>query len=162
MAVGGNGEDTGAYTLHTMTGEDQGDTREESSPLDVGATADGIIGPADDSDLFKIELSRRADIVLYTSGNPDTVGVLYDYRGVELTANDDSSMSEGKYDFFIGDSLEPGVYYIEVLAYDTGAYRLHVEQVADQNANRSRPLNWPWIPLSLASSTIATTKTTSG
>ena len=132
------GDATGAYSLHTMTGEDQGDTREESASLDVGATADGIIGSADDSDLFKIELSSRADIVMYTSGNPDTVGVLQDYRGVQLTGNDDSSMSDGKYDFFIGDSLEPGVYYIEVLAFDTGAYRLHVEQVADQDADRSQ------------------------
>ena len=140
VAVGGNGEDTGEYTLHTMTGEDQGDTREESSPLDVGATAAGIIGPADDSDMFKIELSSRADVVMYTLGEADTIGVLYDYRGVELTANDDSSMSEARYEFFIGDSLEPGVYYIEVIAYDTGPYRLHVEQVADQDAVRSQAI----------------------
>ena len=136
VGVSGNGEDTGAYSLHTMTGEDQGDTREESSSIDVGTTADGIIGSPRDSDLFKIELTRRADVVMYTSGDGDTVGILYDYRGVDLTANDDSSMSNGKYDFFIGDSLEPGVYYIEVLAFDTGPYQLHVEQVADQNANR--------------------------
>ena len=136
VLVAGYGGATGPYSLHTGTGTDQGGTREESSPLDVGTTADGIIGSARDSDLFKIELSGRADIVMYTSGIADTVGVLYDYRGVELTANDDSSMSEGDYDFFIGDSLEPGVYYIEVLAYGVGPYRLHVEQVADQNANR--------------------------
>ena len=138
VLVSGNGEDTGAYSLHTMTGEDQGDTREESSSIDVGATADGIIGSPRDSDLFKIELSTRADIVMYTSGIADTVGVLYDYRGVRLTANDDSSMSEDKYEFFIGDSLEPGTYYIEVLAYELGPYRLHVEQVADQDADRSQ------------------------
>ncbi len=138
VVVVGFGDATGPYSLHSMTGEDQGDTREDSASLDVGATADGIIGSADDSDLFKIELSSRADIVMYTSGNPDTVGVLQDYRGVQLTGNDDSSMSDGKYDFFIGDSLEPGVYYIEVLAFDTGAYRLHVEQVADQDADRSQ------------------------
>ena len=138
VLVSGNGEDTGAYSLHTMTGEDQGDIREESSSIDVGATADGIIGSPRDSDLFKIELSTRADIVMYTSGIADTVGILYDYRGVRLTANDNSSMSEDKYEFFIGDSLEPGTYYIEVLAYELGPYRLHVEQVADQDADRSQ------------------------
>ncbi len=138
VLVIGNGEDTGEYSLHTMTGEDQGDTREESSPLDVGATAEGIVGPADDSDLFKIELSERADVVMYTSGDGDTVGVLQDYRGAEVASNDDSSMFEADYNFFIGDSLEPGVYYIEVTAYDTGPYRLHVEQAADQSADRSQ------------------------
>ena len=138
VLVSGNGEDTGAYSLHTMTGEDQGDTREESSSIDVGATADGIIGSPIDSDRFKIELSTRADIVMYTSGIADTVGILYDYRGVRLTANDDSSMSEDKYEFFIGDTLEPGTYYIEVLAYELGPYRLHVEQVADQDDDRSQ------------------------
>ena len=138
VLVRGNGEDTGAYSLHTMTGEDQGDTREESSPLDVGATADGIVGPADDSDLFKIELSERADIVMYTSGDADTVGALLDYRGVELAANNNSSMFEADFDFFIGESLEPGVYYIEVSAFDVGPYRLHVEQADDQSAVRSQ------------------------
>ena len=138
VIVIGNGEDTGSYSLHTRTGEDHGDTREESSSLDVGSTVEGMIGSATDSDLFKVELSSRADIVMYTSGSADTIGVLYDYRGVELTDNDDSSISEDKYEFFIGDSLEPGIYYIEVLAYEIGPYRLHVEQVADQDADRSQ------------------------
>ncbi len=138
VLVVGNGEDTGSYSLHTRTGEDQGDTREESASLDVGSSAEGIIGSATDSDLFKVEISSRSDIVMYTSGAADTVGVLYDYRGVELARNNDSSMSEHEYEFFIGNSLEPGVYYIEVLAFEIGPYRLHVEQVDDQDASRSQ------------------------
>ena len=137
VVVAGFGGATGAYSLHSMTGEDQGRKREESSPLDVGTSADGIIGPARDVDLYKIELSRRADIAMYTSGNIDTLGTLFDYRGVEIADNDDSSISEVRTDFFIGESLEQGVYYIAVsgLGDKSGPYRLHVEQVADQSAS---------------------------
>ena len=99
-------------------------------PVAADTQVKGIIGPDEDLDLFKIELPTQADVVMYTSGNPDTIGRLLDYRGVQIASNDDSSMSEGKYDFFIGETLEPGVYYVAVLAYDEGPYRLHVETVS--------------------------------
>ena len=135
VLVAGHEAVTGPYSLHTRTGTDQGKTRADAAPLAADTQVEGIIGPAEDVDLFKIELPTQADVVMYTSGNPDTIGRLLDYRGVQLTANDDSPMSEGKYDFFIGESLDPGVYYVEVLAYDMGAYRLHMETVADQSNN---------------------------
>ena len=108
VLVAGHEAVTGPYSLHTKTGTDQGKTRADAAPLAADTQVEGIIGPDEDLDLFKIELPAQADVVMYTSGNPDTIGRLLDYRGVQLTANDDSSMSEGKYDFFIGETLEPG------------------------------------------------------
>ena len=96
VLVAGYEAATGPYSLHTITGTDQGATRAGSAPLVVETTADGIIGPAGDLDLFRMELHTQADIVMYTSGNVDTIGVLFDYRGVQLTSNDDSSISEGR------------------------------------------------------------------
>ena len=143
VVVAGYGGASGPYSLHTRTGTDQGRTRAGSSLLVVGTTVDGIIGPAGDLDLFKMELYTQADIVMYTSGNVDTIGALLDYRGVQLTDSDDSSMSEGQSDFFIGETLGPGVYYVAVLGYDdsTGPYRLHVETVTDQSGARLRAMD---------------------
>ena len=138
VMVAGHEAVTGPYSLHTRTGADQGKIRADAVPLAVDTQVEGIIGPAGDLDLFKIELPTQADVVMYTSGNLDTVGALLDYRGVQLTSSDDSSMSEGRSDFFIGETLGPGTYYVAVLGYstDTGPYRLHVETVTNQSDNR--------------------------
>ena len=133
---------TGPYILHTTTGDDQGRLIRDATGLTIGVAVDGIIGPAGDIDLFEIDLSTKtgnADVVMYTSGNVDTVGVLFDYRGVRLEANDDSPLSDGAADFFVGRTLDPGVYYLAVLGYRerTGPYRLYVEDVADQSGYRT-------------------------
>ena len=143
VLVAGYEAATGPYSLHTITGTDQGGTRAGSAPLDVETTADGIIGPAGDLDLFRMELHTQADIVMYTSGDIDTIGVLFDYRGVQLALNDDSSISEGRTDFLIGETLEPGIYYVAVLGFgaSVGPYRLHLEAVTDQSNNPLTGLN---------------------
>ncbi len=143
VVVAGHEAVTGPYSLHTRTGTDQGKTRADAAPLPVDTQEEGIIGPAEDLDLFKIELPTQADVVMYTSGNLDTIGRLLDYRGVQIASNDDSSMSEERSDFSIGETLGPGVYYVEVSGYDdsTGAYRLHVETVTDQGDNRQTALD---------------------
>ena len=134
---------TGPYILHTRTGADhQGRLIDDAEHLIVGIPVDGIIGPAGDIDLFEIDLSmktRATDVVMYTIGDVDTIGILFDYRGVWLEANDDSPLSEGARDFFIGRTLEPQVYYLAVLGYDgsAGPYRLYVEEVADQSGSRT-------------------------
>ncbi len=139
ILVAGHEAVTGPYSLHTRTGTDQGKIRADAALLAVDTQVEGIIGPAGDLDLFKIELPTQADVVMYTSGNVDTIGELLDYRGVQLTSSDDSPMSEGRSDFFIGQTLEPGTYYVAVLGYDdsTGPYRLHLETVADQGDSLS-------------------------
>ena len=133
---------TGPYILHTTTGDDQGRLIRDATVITIGVAVDGIIGPAGDIDLFEIDLSTKtgtADVVMYTSGNVDTVGVLFDYRGVRLEANDDSPLSDGAADFFVGRTLDPGIYYLAVLGYGerTGPYRLYIEDVADQSGYRT-------------------------
>ena len=142
ISVSGYETATGPYILHTATGDDQGRVIGDASGITIGVAVDGIIGPAGDIDLFKIDLStktRAADIVMYTSGDVDTLGVFFDYRGVWLQANDDSPLSDGRTDFFIGRTLDPGVYYMAVVGYGEreGPYRLYVEEAVDQNGSRS-------------------------
>ena len=133
---------TGTYSLHTKTGADQGRRIAEAASLAIGVPVDGIIGPAGDIDLFEIDLSAKtkaSDLVMYTSGNVDTIGVLFDYRGVRLEANGYSPLSDGARDFFIGRTLGPGVYYLAVVGYGEGVgpYRLYVEEMVDQNGSRA-------------------------
>ena len=142
VEVRGYDTSTGPYVLHTGTGDDQGQLIGDASGFTIGVPVDGIIGPLGDIDLFKIDLSTKTadtDVVMYTAGNVDTVGVLFDYRGVWLEDNDDSPLSDGAGDFFVGRSLEPQVYYLAVLGYDesVGPYRLYVEEVADQSGSRT-------------------------
>ncbi len=133
---------TGPYILHTRTGADQGHLIDHADDLILGIPVDGIIGPAGDVDLFEIDLSTKTGdtgVVMYTIGDVDTVGVLFDYRGVRIEANDDSPLSDGARDFFVGRTLKPRVYYLAVLGYggSAGPYRLYVEEVADQNSSRT-------------------------
>ena len=86
VLVAGHEAVTGPYSLHTRTGTDQGKTRADAAPLAADTAVEGIIGPAGDVDLFKIELPAQADVVMYTSGNLDTVGRLLDYRGVQIAS----------------------------------------------------------------------------
>ena len=139
VLVAGHEAVTGPYSLYTRTGTDQGKIRADAVPLAVDTQVEGIIGPAGDMDLFKLELPTQTDIAMYTSGNVDTIGRLLDYRDVQITSSDDSSMSEGQSDFFIGEILGPGTYYVEVRGYDDslGPYRLHLETVADQSGSLS-------------------------
>ena len=139
VLVAGHEAATGPYSLHTRTGTDQGKIPADAVPLAVDTQVEGIIGPAGDMDLFKLELPTQTDIAMYTSGNVDTIGRLLDYRDVQITSSDDSSMSEGQSDFFIGEILGPGTYYVEVRGYDDslGPYRLHLETVADQSGSLS-------------------------
>ena len=119
-----------------------GDTLVAATDLTLGDSVYGVINTAGDVDYFRFEIpggTESTDVVMYTMGDADTMGVLFDYRGVWLEDNDDSSLSDGTRDFFIGRTLEPQVYYLAVLGYDdsVGPYRLYVEELADQNSSRT-------------------------
>ena len=110
-------------------------------PLDGSYTAQQTtISPAGDRDYFKLDLSSQigvTDVRIYTTGEFDTIGILYDSRGIYLTENDDSF---GTDNFSLLASLSPGVYYVTVAGQgyyiddttvhdSTGFYKLHSEAV---------------------------------
>ena len=137
---------TGAYTLKSSTGTDQGAMRAESSSIRLSSTVEGIIGAGGDRDVFKLDLSGESgprQVAIYsTTSYLDPIGALLDYSGVSLVISDDSPLAEGDLsgtDFFVGQILEPGIYYILVLSFGagTGPYQLHVETVSDQQNSRS-------------------------
>ena len=146
VAVSGYRTVTGPYSLHTRTGSDQGGTvpspGERAADLTLGTPVEGIIGPGWEQDVFRIDLSAASgptDVVLYTTGNVDTIGEILDDTSRQLASNDDSILSDQSFDFFLGAVLEPGVYYIFVSGYrtSTGPYKLHSWTGTDQPGSRA-------------------------
>ena len=132
---------TGSYILKSRTGTDQGKTRSTASPATLGSTLEGVIGAAGDLDLFELDLSGESgprQVAIYsTSSYLDAVGAILDYAGVSFDSSDDSALAVGDpddRDFFIGQILEPGVYYVLVTSFGggTGPYQLNVGTVPDQ------------------------------
>ncbi len=142
LAVAGYDTTTGPYSLHTRTAADQGGTVDAAANLVLGYPVDGIIGTAWEEDVYKIDLSTATgptDIVLYTTGEVDTIGEILDENFRQLASGDDSILSDQSSHFFLGAVLEPGVYYIFVSGYltSTGPYRLHSWTGTDQAGSRA-------------------------
>ncbi len=139
---------TGPYSLHTRTAADQGGTVDAAADLTLGDPAEGIIGSAWEEDVYKIDLSMATgptEVVLYTTGEVDTIGEILDDNFRQLASSDDSILSDQSSDFFLGAVLEPGVYYVFVSGYGTsaGSYRLHSWTGTDQAGSRATSATLP-------------------
>ena len=118
--------------------DDHGSTFGSATPLLLGSSLDGRIDPGNDVDVFKLDLSGRSgttDVWIYTTGELDTVGGLYDTDPRSpFLLNDDSFITGRWYNFHLRATLAPGIYYVGVFSYDratTGNYTLHAEAVTD-------------------------------
>ena len=78
-----------------------------SLPLDTTPVG-GVIEPWTDVDYFTFTLSETASVVLLTTGELDTVGVLRDEDGERLLSNDDSPVSPNSKSFLIWDTPRCG------------------------------------------------------
>ncbi len=120
-----------------QAGDDYGNSINNATGLPLGSSIDGRIEPADDQDVFRLDLSGRSgttDVWLYTTGELDTVGHLFDSRGNRLLANDDSRIVNRWSNFHLRASLMPGIYYIAVISFQkqhVGDYTLYAEAVTD-------------------------------
>ena len=67
-----------------QTADDHGSTFGSATPLLLGSSIDGRIDPGNDVDVFRLDLSGRTgttDVWIYTTGEFDTWGELYDSSG---------------------------------------------------------------------------------
>ena len=144
VLVGNAAGSTGAYTLKADASADVGARIREvkdDTALILGTPVQGIIGPGLDQDTYKLVLNSKTDVIFYTETDGlDTVGALFDGVGGSIEQVDDSDLSEGETDFFIGQTLQPDTYYISVVGfgYSVGPYRLHV--VAANDATDATPV----------------------
>ena len=95
--------------------------------LAVGGRVSGSIDPAGESDYYRIRVSESGTLTVYTTGNLDTVGYLYDSGESQLARNDDGGANTN---FRIRHEVDAGTYYARVRAFSetrTGSYTLHAE-----------------------------------
>ena len=127
-----------AIGVGAQTADDHGNTFGSATPLSLGSSIAGRIDPGGDVDVFKLDLSDRSgatDVWIYTTGELDTVGGLYDIDPKSpFLLNDDSFITGRPYNFHLRTTLAPSIYYVGVFSFDgltTGDYALHAEAVAD-------------------------------
>ena len=93
----------------------------------------GAIDPADDEDYFSFSVSRTADYWIYTLGDLDTVGELFDNTGMSIESNDSGAVLPNPDNFFLWRRLQSGTYYIKVTGYGPTdePYILRVREIPD-------------------------------
>ena len=116
--------------------DDHGNYTAEASVLQLGSSEEGRIDYVNDIDVFELNLSGRSgpvDIWVYTTGEIDTIGGLYDSNPNLIAFNDDSLIRGRRSNFQIRQRVSPGTYYIVVRSFrfGTGDYTIHTEEVMD-------------------------------
>ena len=130
----------GDYTLlaEEVPPDDHANRTDGATPLTFGSSVTGSVDPDFDKDFFKVDLSDASeptDVSIYTTGDLNTVGVLYDSNDDQLAYNDNTYTGDSyNQNFSLRATLPSGIYYVEVTSYGlvTGDYTLHAEVVPDQ------------------------------
>ncbi len=117
-------------------GDDHGNTFGTATLVELGTSVEARIDPGDDRDVFKIDLSEASgptDLWVYTRGDFDTYGGLYDSSGTLVALNDDGFFAGQIRAFSIRSVVPPGVYYVIAVSYlgRPGDYTLHAQSVTD-------------------------------
>ena len=97
-----------------------------TTTLHVGERLTARIERAGDEDWFRLALSQRSSVVIFTSGAVDTAGKLLDRSGAQAGSDEDSGST---LNFEIRATLEPGDYFVQVRSTGSslGTYELHVD-----------------------------------
>ncbi len=130
--------DLGGIALNISAGggggapsDDHSNNRSGATSLSLGSSLSGRIETDGDVDYFSVRVNESGRLIVYTTGNLDTRGVLQNSSGSALTNNDDGG--EGN-NFRIERSVTAGTYYIAVEGYDaseTGDYTLYARLISD-------------------------------
>ena len=110
--------------------DDHGDDCASATSVSCNSTTSGDIETEGDWDYFRIDLTEYGSLTIYSTGDEDFYGYLYDSGCTVITEDDDSGSG---YNFHIVWTLTTGTYYVAVkhTGYlgTTGPYTLHVEFV---------------------------------
>ena len=134
--------DTGDYSLvvEEAAPDDHGNSIATATPVAIGATVQGVLTEGDE-DYFEIPVPTDGfRLGVFTEGDTDTHGTLFDRNGAVLSSDDDS----GEFlNFHIVQALDAGTYYLSIsgvssiFANDTGDYSLVVEEAAPDDHGNS-------------------------
>ena len=109
---------TGSYTLHARSKDIHSNEPSGATELQIQTSVDGMIDPAIDADVFRLQIQNRSPIAIYTTGSLDTVGTLTDSSGQTLAVNDDGGDATN---FRIEHILDEGVYFVRVESFQNGS-----------------------------------------
>ena len=111
----------------------------------LGSSVDGRIDPSTDIDFFVFDLSDQpgpTDVWIYTTGDLDSLGGLFDSNLDLLWVNDDSRVDGRFRAFQIRAILEPDYYFVLVRSWrslSVGDYTLHIEPVVNPSDSSDTP-----------------------
>ena len=134
-AVNENGPGAWSATA-TGTTQDHGDTTSGATSLPLDTPMGGAIDSGDDVDYFTFRLTRETGLLIYTTGDLDTVGELQNSSGTVIDSDDDGPLSSAPLNFFMWQTLAAGTYRIKVSSYgdDTGSYVLRTRTMVDTSS----------------------------
>jgi len=111
------------------SGDDHGNNTGSASSISLNSSANGVIESGGDIDYFRISVPRSGMIDIYSTGNTDTFGIIYNISGSQIASNDDGNSTYGN-NFHVNQWIqESGTYYIAVRHYSSsqvGGYQLQV------------------------------------
>lgn len=132
--------------------DDYGNDITAAQKMQVGDSRRGTISTGGDADLFEVNIPRAGLIRIHSTGDADTLGVLYDRSGRQIQWDDDSGDQRN---FLIEEEVHSeSVRYVRVMSgglnpkkigeVDTGDYILHIElrtndedpELTDDHADR--------------------------
>jgi len=100
------------------------------------------ISSGGETNIYKLIPSKTIEYTLYTTGNLDTYGILYDTKGNILEKNDDISSADYNFALSYGFVLDK-VYYLEIGAYkkEVGTYTVRLASKEDGSSNNQQTTN---------------------
>ncbi len=105
-------------------GDDHGDTSGASTFLPLGVRTTGRIAPAEETDVFRIEVPQATGLRVGSAGPADTVGELRDSADRVLAWRDDGGHNAN---FRIEQHVAPGIYYVHVTSPAAGSFTLQAD-----------------------------------
>lgn len=120
----------GRYDLHIdgpeggTTSDDHGFSSWSATTVKPGSVTPGALDVPGDQDYFKFTAGQRATYVIYTTGDTNTTGELYD-ESFSLKASDATNGEHGN--FRIAHHMEKGQTYYVMVRGRKGRYDLHID-----------------------------------
>ena len=120
---------------HAQNDDDHGNHLNTATPVELNTIVTGALEQPGDVDVFELDLTATdgaTDVWVYTGGDLDTVGGVYNSNGRVVIASDDGRIVGRWLGFDLRATLTRGIYYIGVFSSSqqgVGAYTLHVELV---------------------------------
>lgn len=117
-------------------GDDHGDSTDSATPISPGDNLSGHL-TINDRDYFRVTVDRPGRLLVYTSGNLDTIGRVLDRSGRLLVENDDGG---DRFNFRIERDVSANTWYVVVTSDSSlGSYTLHVRFTASSSGGGGTP-----------------------